>query len=53
MDGSKVHSEIYLREEEQTEWDFMETSKKMGRRFKFSPLKVTGASFIGFETNIS
>jgi len=40
MDGSRITSEVYLREEEQTEWDFMETSERT-RRFKFSPLKVT------------
>ena len=31
---------------EQSERDFMATSKRKGRRFKFSPLKVTGASFL-------
>jgi hypothetical protein len=42
MDGAEITDEIYLREDEQSEWDFMETSKGMGRRFKFSNLNVTG-----------
>jgi len=42
MDGAEITDGIYLRDEEESEWDIMETSKGMGRRFKFSPLNVTG-----------
>jgi len=42
MDGIKISDVICLRDEEWFEWDFMETSKGMGRRFEFSSLNVTG-----------
>jgi len=48
MDGAKIADEIYLRDDEQSEWDFMKTSKGMGRRFKFSALNVTGKFSINF-----
>jgi hypothetical protein len=52
MDGSEITNEIFLRDDDQSEWNFLETSKRTGRQFKFSPLNVTGALFIGFEVNV-
>ncbi|KIM47110.1 hypothetical protein M413DRAFT_440642 [Hebeloma cylindrosporum] len=42
VDGTEVDvpDDIFLREEDQSEWDFMKTSKGKGRSFKFSPLNV-------------
>jgi len=52
MDGSEITDEIFLRDDGQCEWKLLETSKRMGRPFKFSPLNVTGALFFGFEVQV-
>ena len=53
MDGSEITDTIFLRDDDESEWNFLETSKRMGRHFKFSPLNVTGALFFDFEVQVA